>query len=144
MTTVVQLLKEKAAGSAIYSIAPDAPVLEAIKRMAEHGIGALLVMQGEQAVGVISERDYARKVILKGRTSSDTAVRDIMSSPVISVSKSDTARGCMQIMNDRRIRHLAVIENGHVLGMLSIGDLARSMLAEQQSTIEQLENYIRT
>ena len=120
MATVAQLLGQKP--RAIYSVAPDAPVLEAVRLMAEHGVGALLVMQGDKLAGIVSERDYARKVILKGRSSSDTPVK--------------------QIMTDRRVRHLPVVEGGRVLGMLSIGDLVRAVLAEQAQTIEQLENYI--
>ena len=140
MATVAQLLGHKPQG--IYGVAPDAPVLEAIRLMAEHGVGALLVMQGEKLVGIVSERDYARKVILKGRSSSDTPVRQIMTAEVITVEPGFSTQQCMQIMTDRRVRHLPVVENGRVLGMLSIGDLVRSVLAEQAQTIEQLENYI--
>lgn len=140
MATVAQLLGHKPKG--IYGVAPDAPVLEAIRLMAEHGVGALLVMQGEKLAGIVSERDYARKVILKGRSSSDTPVQQIMTAEVITVEPGFSTQQCMQIMTDRRVRHLPVVENGRVLGMLSIGDLVRSVLAEQAQTIEQLENYI--
>jgi CBS domain-containing protein len=140
MATVTQLLGLKPKG--IFSIAPDAPVLEAIRAMAEHGVGALLVMQGEKLVGILSERDYARKVILMGRSSSDTLVNQIMTAQVITVEPSATTQHCMQIMTDRRVRHLPVVEGNRVVGMLSIGDLVRSVLAEQAQTIEQLENYI--
>ena len=140
MATVAQLLGHKPKG--IYGVAPDAPVLEAIRLMAEHGVGALLVMQGEKLAGIVSERDYARKVILKGRSSSDTPVQQIMTAEVITVEPGFSTQQCMQIMTDRRVRHLPVVENGRVLGMLSIGDLVRAVLAEQAQTIEQLENYI--
>src|SRR5476651_1635454 len=140
MATVAQLLGRKP--PAIYSVAPDAPVLEAIRLMAEHGVGALLVMHGAKLEGIVSERDYARKVILKGRSSSDTPVRNIMTADVITVGPDCSAQQCMQIMTDRRVRHLPVVDHGRVLGMLSIGDLVRAVLAEQAQTIEQLENYI--
>jgi CBS domain-containing protein len=140
MATVTQLLGLKPKG--IFSIAPDAPVLQAIRAMAEHGVGALLVMQGEKLVGILSERDYARKVILMGRSSSDTLVSQIMTVQVITVEPSASTQHCMQIMTDRRVRHLPVVEGSRVVGMLSIGDLVRAVLAEQAQTIEQLENYI--
>lgn len=140
MITVAQLLGQKP--KSIFSVAPDAPVLEAIRLMAEHGVGALLVMQGEALAGIVSERDYARKVILKGRSSGDTPVGQIMTVEVITVDPGFTTQQCMQIMTDRRVRHLPVVESGRVVGMLSIGDLVRSVLAEQAQTIEQLENYI--
>jgi CBS domain-containing protein len=110
--------------------------------MAEHSVGALLVMQGARLEGIVSERDYARKVILKGRSSSDTPVRQIMTAEVITVGPDSSAQQCMQIMTDRRVRHLPVVDDGRVLGVLSIGDLVRAVLAEQAETIEQLENYI--
>ena len=140
MSTVRQLL---AGRTALYSITPEAAVLEAIRAMAEHRVGALMVMSGETLVGIVSERDYARKVILMGRASASTAVREIMSSPVISVTRDHSVHECMQIITDRRIRHLAVVEGEKVLGLISIGDCARSMLAEQRQLIEQLENYVR-
>lgn len=141
MTVVAQLLKHK--GDTIYSVDPEAPVLEAIRLMAEYGIGALLVMQGHRLIGVVSERDYARKVILKGRSSSETLVRQIMSSPVLTVRPDQSVRECMQLVTDRRIRHLPVVEGERVVGVLSIGDLVRAVLEEQQKTIEELEQYIR-
>lgn len=140
MALVKQVLTRK--GRTVYSIEPDQPVLEAIRLMAQYGIGALLVMQGTQLVGVISERDYARKVLLKGRASSDTAVRDIMSSPVLTVHPDQSVRECMQIMTDQRVRHLPVLEQQRVIGVVSIGDLVRTVVEEQQQTIEQLEQYI--
>jgi len=142
MAVVAQLLKHKP--DTIYSVDPEAPVLEAIRLMAEHGVGALLVMRGQQLVGVVSERDYARKVILKGRSSSETSVRQIMSSPVLTVRPDQTVRECMQIVNDKRVRHLPVLEGERVVGVLSIGDLVRAVLEEQQKTIEELEQYIRS
>jgi len=140
MATVAQLLGQKPKG--LFSVAPDAPVLEAIRAMAEHGVGALLVMQGEKLAGIVSERDYARKVILMGRSSSDTPVSQIMTAQVITVAPAQTTQQCMQIMTDRRVRHLPVVDAGKVIGMLSIGDLVRAVLAEQAQTIEQLEQYI--
>jgi CBS domain-containing protein len=140
MASAAQLLGRKPRD--IHAVSPDAPVLEAVRLMAEHGIGALLVMQGDKLAGIVSERDYARKVILKGRSSADTPVRDIMTAQVHTVEPGASAQACMQIMTDRRIRHLPVVEAGRVVGMLSIGDLVRAVLAEQAQTIEQLENYI--
>ena len=142
MTTVRMLLERK--GRKIYSVEAQAPVLEAIRLMAEHGVGALLVMQGAALEGIVSERDYARKVILRGRSSSDTPVRDIMSSPVLTVSLDATVEKCMQLMTDKRLRHLPVVEGGRVLGMVSIGDLVKAVIAEQQQQIEQLESYIHS
>jgi signal-transduction protein with cAMP-binding, CBS, and nucleotidyltransferase domain len=142
MTTVRQLLNSK--DQAIFSVAPEVPVLEAIRRMAAHHVGALLVMQGTTLSGIVSERDYARKVILMGRSSADTPVRDIMSSPVITVAPDDSVQKCMQIMTDRRVRHLPVTESGRVVGMISIGDLVKAVIAEQQHQIEQLETYIHS
>ena len=140
MATVRHLLDRK--NRAIFSIGPDEPVLEAIRLMAEHTIGALLVMQGEELVGIVSERDYARKVILKGRSSADTPVSQIMSAPVLTVSLSNSVPECMQLMTGRRIRHLPVVEGRRVVGMISIGDLVKAVMEEQQQTIEQLESYI--
>jgi CBS domain-containing protein len=139
MTTVRQLLDGK--GRQVYSVPPQAPVLEAIRAMAEHRIGALLVMKDESLAGIVSERDYALKVILPGR-GSDTPVRDIMSSPVLTVSPDATVQQCMQLVTDRRVRHLPVVEGGRVVGMISIGDLVKAVIAEQQHQIEQLESYI--
>jgi CBS domain-containing protein len=142
MALASQLLKHK--GLVIHSVAPDAPVLEAIRLMAEHGVGALLVMQGEELQGVVSERDYARKVILKGRSSNDTAVREIMSSPVLTVRADQSVHDCMRIMSEHRIRHLPVVDEQGVIGVLSIGDLVRAVVEEQQRTIADLEQYIHS
>ena len=139
MTTVRQLLDGK--GRQVYSVGPQAPVLDAIRLMAEHRIGALLVMKGESLAGIVSERDYALKVILRGR-GADTPVRDIMSSPVLTVAPDATVQECMQLVTDRRVRHLPVVEAGRVAGMISIGDLVKAVIAEQQQQIEQLESYI--
>jgi len=142
MTTVRQLLDRK--GRAVFSVEPQAPVLEAIRAMASHHVGALLVMQGEKLTGIVSERDYARKVILLGRSSADTPVHDIMSAPVTTVSPDTSVQTCMQLMTDKRVRHLPVIEGARVIGMVSIGDLVKAVIAEQQQHIEQLENYIHS
>jgi CBS domain-containing protein len=142
METAAQLLRHK--GSSIHSVTPDSPVLDAIRLMAEHSVGALLVMEGQRLVGVVSERDYARKVILRGFASSETPVRQIMSSPVMTVRPDQTVRECMQLMSEKRFRHLPVVDGDKVIGVLSIGDLVRSVLAEQQQTIEELERYIRS
>jgi CBS domain-containing protein len=141
MATVAELLASKP--RALYSVEPDEPVLEAIKRMAEHGIGALLVMQGAKLEGIVSERDYARKVILMGRSSNDTPVRQIMTAQVITVTPGQSVQECMALMTNHRCRHLPVIQNGAVIGMLSIGDLVRAVLEEQQRAISDLEQYIR-
>jgi CBS domain-containing protein len=142
MTQVRQLLERKS--RALFSVPPTAAVLEAIRAMAEHHVGALLVMSGERLEGIVSERDYARKVILLGRSSADTPVRDIMSAPVVTVTPDTTVPTCMQLMTDKRIRHLPVLEGGRVIGMISIGDLVKAVMAEQQQQIEQLESYIHS
>jgi CBS domain-containing protein len=142
MINVRQLLDRK--GRQVFSIAPTAAVLDAIRMMAEHHVGALLVMQGDALSGIVSERDYARKVILMGRSSADTPVRDIMSAPVITVQPETQVEKCMQIMTEHRVRHLPVIDGGRVVGMVSIGDLVKVVIAEQQQQIEQLESYIHS
>jgi CBS domain-containing protein len=140
MITVRHLLDRK--GRAIFSVGPEEPVLEAIRLMAEHHVGALLVMKGDELAGIVSERDYARKVILKGRSSADTPVVQIMSSPVITVSLTNSVQECMQLVTAHRLRHLPVVEGKKVVGMVSIGDLVKAVMEEQQQTIEQLESYI--
>lgn len=142
MVTVDALLRRKA--GAIWSIGPDEPVLESIRLMAAHGIGAMLVIKDDELVGIVSERDYARKVVLLGRSSSETPVWQIMSSPVVSVKPADSLDACMRLMTDKRIRHLPVVEAGRVLGMLSIGDLVKAVIDDQRRTIEQLEAYIHS
>ncbi|OOG47765.1 CBS domain-containing protein [Rhodanobacter sp. C01] len=140
MSQVKHLLESK--GSTIFSIAPEAPVLEAIKRMAEHRVGALLVMRGERLVGVVSERDYARKVILQGRSSSQTAVSDIMSSEPVTVGPDTDVFDCMRLCTDSRIRHLPVVQGNAVVGVISIGDLVKAVIDAQAEQIEHLQRYI--
>jgi CBS domain-containing protein len=140
MQTVNQLLKVK--GSQIFSVAPADSVLCAIEIMATRHVGALLVMNQGSLVGIISERDYARKVILKNRSSHDTPVGDIMSSPPVTVVPEDTVHHCMELMTEGRFRHLPVVDSGRVVGMLSIGDLVKAVIEDQSQQIEQLERYI--
>jgi CBS domain-containing protein len=142
MATALDVLADKT--RVLHSVEPDDPVLEAIQLMAEHGIGALLVMKGGELHGIVSERDYARKVILLGRSSSDTPVWQIMSSPVLTVSAATSVDDCMQLMTDRRVRHLPVTDSCRVVGMLSIGDLVRAVLEQQRRHIFELEQYIRS
>jgi CBS domain-containing protein len=140
MSQVKHLLESK--GSAIFDIPPDAPVLEAIKRMAEHRVGALLVMRGDELVGVVSERDYARKVILQGRSSSQTAVSDIMSSAPLTVGPETDVFDCMRLCTDSRVRHLPVLQGGTVVGVISTGDLVKAVIDAQAEQIEHLQRYI--
>jgi CBS domain-containing protein len=140
MKTVKDLLKEK--GSEVWSIGPDALVYDAIKLMAEKNVGALVVKDGEHLIGVISERDYARKIILAGRRSRETPVRDAMTSRVLFAAPSETVEECMAVMTAKHFRHLPVVENDQLLGLISMGDMVKSVIAEQQFTIQQLEHYI--
>lgn len=140
MKFVKNLLDSK--GHDVLSISPDASVLAAIKLMAEKSVGALLVMVDEQLVGIVTERDYARKVILKDRSSSDTPVREIMSADVLTANQGHSVQHCMNQMTDRRIRHLPVVDGGRVVGLISIGDLVKAVIADQQAEIEQLGQYI--
>jgi len=140
MHTADHLLRAK--GSQIYSVAPTDFVLRAIEIMADHHLGALLVMYQGVLVGIVSERDYARKVILQNRSSHDTPVSEIMTSPAVTVTPHDTVHHCMQLMTERRFRHLPVVDSGHVVGILSIGDLVKAVMDEQTEQIEQLERYI--
>ena len=142
MTAVRHLLDRK--GRALFSIEPEDPVLEAIRMMADHHVGALLVMRGAELAGILSERDYARKVVLLGRSSADTPVWQIMTAPVITVSPDNSVQDCMRLMTDHHIRHLPVTEGARVVGMISIGDLVKAVIEEQQQTIEQLESYIHS
>jgi CBS domain-containing protein len=138
--TVHDVLKRK--GQNVWSIAPDSSVYRAIELMAEKHVGALLVMNGDQLVGIISERDYARKVVLKGRSSKETRIDEIMSSPVIAVDQTRSVDECMKLITDHRVRHLPVIENQRVVGVVSIGDLVNWIISAQDHTIKQLQNYI--
>jgi CBS domain-containing protein len=141
MQRVRHLLDRK--GHEVWSVDAGAPVLEAIRAMADKRVGALPVTRLGKLIGVISERDYARKVILLGRSSADTTVEQIMSSPVVTVTQDDPVRHCMELMTERRIRHLPVLgPDGAMIGMISIGDLVRAVIEEQQTTIEQLEKFI--
>ena len=140
MRLVKHLLEDK--GGAIYAIEPDKPVLDAIRLMAEKYIGALLVMKGSQLLGIVSERDYARKVILKGRSSAETPVREIMSASVLTVAPGDSVNHCMKLMTDRRVRHLPVVDDGRVLGVVSIGDLVKAVIEDQAQELEHMQRYI--
>ncbi|MDY7565377.1 CBS domain-containing protein [Pseudomonas sp. RTC3] len=144
MKTVAQLLKLKAIHNQhVHTIAPNQMVLEALRVMAEKNIGALPVIEDGQVVGVISERDYARKIVLQGRSSIGTSVRAIMSSPVVTVNSHQSIETCMGVMTDSHLRHLPVVEDGQLLGLLSIGDLIKEAIAEQADLIRKLEQYIR-
>ncbi len=140
MKLIKHLLDRK--GRQIVSIKPDASVLDAIRLMAEKNIGAVLVMNGGKLLGILSERDYARKVVVKGRASDTTAVADIMTANVVTTTSSEAVDTCMALMTDRRIRHLPVMDNNVVVGVISIGDLVQAIIADQQEAIEQLEHYI--
>lgn len=140
MLTVAQLLKSK--GNQVFFVAPQDSVLHAIEMMATRHVGALLVMEQENLKGIISERDYARKVILKQRSSHDTPVNDIMSAPAVTVTPENTVYQCMQIMTEGRFRHLPVVQGPKVVGMLSIGDLVKAVIQDQSETIQHLERYI--
>ncbi|MBB5861267.1 CBS domain-containing protein [Xanthomonas arboricola] len=140
MQTVRQLLGTKQVE--VFAVAADAAVIEAIRLMADKGIGAVLVMDGPRLVGIVSERDYARKVVLRDRASSTTSVADIMSTQVVTVSLSDTVERCMQLMTDGRFRHLPVVDNGRVQAVISIGDLVKAVIENQQRDIDQLQRYI--
>lgn len=140
MNTVDDVLKMK--GREVYSVRPDATVFDAIRAMADRGVGALVVLDGEHLVGIISERDYARKVILQGRSSRETPVQEIMSPRVVCASPERTIEECMALMTDHRIRHLPIHDGQSLLGVVSIGDLVKAIIAEQRFVIAQLESYI--
>lgn len=140
MKLVKHLLDSK--GHDVISVAPDLSVFDAIKLMADRLVGSLLVMNDEELRGIVTERDYARKVIIKGRSSETTTVSEIMSTEVLTTSSSQTVNQCMELMTERRIRHLPVVEDNRVIGMISIGDLVQAIIADQQEEIEQLESYI--
>ena len=141
MTTVAQILKSKPDQS-VATIAPDAAVFEAVKQMAERNIGALVVVEGEKLVGIVSERDYARKVALMARSSRETLVREVMAAPVMTVRPDQTNEECMALMTQNRLRHLPVMEGGRMIGVVSIGDLVKDIISEQKEIIQQLEQYI--
>ncbi|PPU93102.1 CBS domain-containing protein [Xanthomonas albilineans] len=140
MRTVRHVLSEK--GGEIHAIAPDAAVIEALRLMADKGIGAVLVMQDGHLAGILSERDYARKVVLQERSSATTPVRDIMSDKVHTVDPAQSVQQCMELMTGRRIRHLPVVEAGTVIGLISIGDLVKAVIEEQRQELDQLQRYI--
>jgi len=141
MKSVASILKSKPDPN-VSTIAPTASVFDALKLMADKSIGALVVMEGEQVVGIITERDYARKVILMARSSKETPVRDIMASPVMYVRPDHTSEQCMVLMTENRLRHLPVMDSGKLVGLISIGDLVKDIISEQKFIIEQLEHYI--
>jgi CBS domain-containing protein len=141
MKTVAQILKTKQ-NQAVYTISPAAKVLDAVQMMADKSVGALLVTEQEKIVGIVTERDYARKMILKGRSSTDTFVRDIMTSSVMYVRLDDTNEQCMALMTENRLRHLPILDDGKLIGIISIGDLVKDIISEQQFIIQQLEHYI--
>ncbi len=140
MLQVKHLLDDK--GHNILSIAPDAPVIEAITLMAAKGIGALLVMRGDELIGVVSERDYARNVVLKGRSSSSTSVGEIMEPGMTTVHPDDSIDHCMRLCTNKRVRYLPVLDNGKIIGVLSLGDLVKAVISQQSEQIEQLHRYI--
>jgi CBS domain-containing protein len=140
MKTLKQLLDDK--GRDVWTIGPDMSVYDAVKLMAEKEIGALLVVEGEKPVGMVTERDYARKVILRGKTSQEALVSEIMTTHVLCARPEQSVEECMAIMTEKRVRHLPVIENGKLIGMVSIGDLVKAIIDEQQFIIQQLEHYI--
>ncbi len=141
MKTAADILNTKSEQT-VYTITPTASVFDAVKLMAEKSIGALVVMEGEQVVGVITERDYARKIVLMARSSKDTQVRDIMTSAVMYVRPDQTSEECMVLMTENRLRHLPVMNGGKLIGVVSIGDLVKDIIAEQKFIIQQLEHYI--
>ena len=143
MKNVEEILKTKSQHQTVYTIGPDDSVLDALKLLAEKNVGALPVVENSQVVGIVSERDYARKLVLKGRSSAATPVREIMSAPVVTVDPKQKLDDCMNLMTDRHLRHLPVVRNGQLLGLLSIGDLVKETIHEQANLIRQMEQYIR-
>ena len=141
MTAVAKILQSKP-DATVHTIGPAASVLDALQLMADKGIGALIVTEGERIVGIFTERDYARKIALMGRTSAVTQVKDVMTTAVMFVRPDQTSEQCMQLMSNNRLRHLPVVDNGKLVGMISIGDLVKDIISEQKFIIEQLENYI--
>jgi len=141
MKGVAQILSEKPS-KMVHAIGPDDTVYDAVRKMAEHGIGGLLVMEGEKILGIVTERDYARKIALAGRSSKETPVSVIMTTQVLCVGPQQTTEECMAIMTENRVRHLPVLDKGKLIGLVSIGDLVKDIISEQQFIIEQLEHYI--
>ena len=141
MKGVAQILKAKP-DRTVYTIRPDETVYEAVKKMADKGIGALLVTEGDRTTGIVTERDYARKIVLAGRSSKETPVSVIMTRDVLCVSPQQTNEECMALMTENRVRHLPVLDRGKLIGLVSIGDLVKDIISEQQFIIEQLEHYI--
>ena len=142
MTTVAELLRSKADPTSVHALAPTASVFDAITLMADKNVGALLVRDGEQIVGIFTERDYARKVGFMSRSPRDTAMREVMSSPVMYVRPDQTSEECMALMTENRLRHLPVMDGDRLIGLISIGDLVKGIISEQRFLIEQLEHYI--
>jgi len=140
MTTVRNILQSK--GPDIWSVEPETPVMAALKIMDERNIGALVVARAGSVLGILSERDYARKLVLKGRSSSDATVQDLMTSSVITVTPEQSMDQCMDLMTSKRIRHLPVVENDKLIGLISIGDVVKAVISEKEFLIKQLENYI--
>jgi CBS domain-containing protein len=141
MKNVAQILQSKS-DPTVHTVVPTASMFDAVKLMAEKNIGALLIMEGETIVGMVSERDYARKVVLMGRSSKETTVRDIMTCPVMYVDPQQSTEECMALMTAKRLRHLPVLDDGKLIGLISIGDLVKDIISEQNFTIEQLQRYI--
>lgn len=141
MATVAEILKSKS-DQQVYAVAPSATVYEALRLMADKGIGALLIQEGADIQGIFTERDYARKIALMGRSSVDTPVREVMTTAVLFVQPQESTDACMQLMTGKRLRHLPVMEGGKLIGLVSIGDLVKQIISEQQFTIEQMAHYI--
>ena len=141
MRSVKDILQEK--GTQIYAISPDAKVYEALQLMADKNVGALMVMEGDRAVGLISERDYARKIVLKGKFSKDVPVHEIMTADIVRIGPDRDVENCMELMTDKRVRHLPVFENDRLIGIISIGDIVKAIIEHKEEIIEQLENYIK-
>ena len=141
MKTAADILRSKS-DRAVHTIAASASVFDAVGRMAEKNVGALVVLENDRVVGIVSERDYARKIVLMARSSKDTPVRDIMSSPVLFVRPEQTSEVCMALMTENRLRHLPIMDSDRLVGLISIGDLVKDIISEQQFVIEQLEHYI--
>lgn len=139
-TTISEILAHK--GTQVWSVTPETSVYDAIKLMADKNIGALAVMDGDRLMGIISERDYTRKVILQGKASKSTQVREITTGHPVTITRNFTVPDCLRLMTDHRIRHLPVMEDGRLIGLVSIGDLVNSLISAQRSTIEQLQTYI--